>query len=152
MDGVLAVGPQQNETPWRHMKGLQRKAHLDSLIEWYANAPRIYAPSEPAFLIVTARKNSAAVREATLNWIHGAFPNQIVTLEMLDKSRSIENVVEFKTAVLRKYQVEDYTEDNRKIVNALRKTVPKCRVWHFKNGQQILDYDWFPNIARCPES
>jgi len=48
--------------------------------------------------------------------------------------------VAFKTDTLRIIGAQDYTEDNRKVVNALRLTCPNVRIWHFKNGKQILDY------------
>lgn len=139
-DGVLAVQPPDTGIPWRKMNGAQRKEKKDWLIRWYTNAPQLFIPNENEFVVITARKNTPEIFEISVNWLRQRLPGKSFNLEMLKESRNIENVVAFKSEVINRYGLKDYTEDNRVVVNALRKTVTTCRVWHFKNGRQILDY------------
>lgn len=150
LDGVLAVQPPLSKIPWRKMKGPERRAQKDWLLKWYASATTIHIPNEREFLVVTARKASEDVRLVTMKWLEEHYFDRKIRLEMLSVSRSIENVVNFKTEVLKTYGVEDYTEDNRKVANALRLTCPETRVWHYKDGKQNLDYDW--GFGKTPAS
>jgi len=140
LDGVLAKQPPKNPLPWRKMNGSRRREHLDWLINWYRRAPPLFSPIEQQFAVITARKCTPEVKQATEDWLKKVFPDTDWVLFMLTKPRNIDNVVAFKTDTLRIIGAQDYTEDNRKVVNALRLTCPNVRIWHFKNGKQILDY------------
>lgn len=140
LDGVLAVQPPLGSKPWRRMSGPEREAHKTWLVNWYRSAPKLYEPPEARFLVITARKNTPEVTEATLGWLKANLPGKEFQLHMLTKSRSIKNVLEFKSGVLKTYRVEDYTEDNRTVVVGLRKILTSCRIWHFRGGIPVLDY------------
>lgn len=60
---------------------------------------------------------------------------------MLEEARTIERVLAFKSGVLRLYGITDYAEDNREVVRGLRALKLDCRIWHFKRGCMILDYE-----------
>ena len=150
LDGVLAVQPPKREKTWGKMKGPERKAHLEWLVRWYKDAPPIHKPREAAFLVITARKDNPEVRQATEDWLRRTFPSRVYKLFMLQESRSIKNVLRFKSRILMEHNIEDYVEDNREVVKGLRPLVPWCRIWHFKNGKMILDYQPTLRIHQKP--
>ena len=142
LDGVLCEAPPANHKPWRKMKGPERAAHQDMLKDWYGKAKGLYWPTERAFHVITAR--SEANRAITERWLARHFggknAREVVELHMFSGARTIANVVEYKARVLKRIKATDYSEDNRDVVRALRRAVPECRVWHYKNGQMLLDY------------
>lgn len=139
-DGVLAVQPPDVWPAWKNMKGEQRAQKKAWLVTWYKDAPQLFWPQEKSFIVVTARKFVPEVEEASRAWLLAKFPDKNIHLCMLKESRSIENVVKFKSGIIEEFGLTDYTEDNRVVVNALRQVCHKTRIWHFKKGQQILDY------------
>lgn len=142
LDGVLAVQPPPSPKKWGRMKGPERIAYKIWLVDYYRNAPTLFNPPEKEFLVITARKNTPEIREATEAWLKRHLHGKTWELHMLDVSRSIDAVLAFKSKILKDHAILDYTEDNRKVVSGLRAMKIACRIWHFKKGQQILDYDF----------
>lgn len=140
LDGVLCEPFAPSTTKaWRRMNGQERAQRKEEQASFYVNARPLLDPEPRRFHVITARKDSSARRQ-TEAWLGKHLPGRVIQLHMLTEGRTIENVVRFKSAVLRDVGAKDYAEDNRIIVNALRKAVPMCRVWHFKNGRLNLDY------------
>lgn len=139
MDGVLAEGPPQGKIPWRHMKGHQRKEHLDQLLYFYLKARPLLVP-RGTFCVISARKSTPEIMKITGDWIQQRYPGQLTGLYLLSESRSLENVIAFKSARIRSLGLTDFTEDNPKIVAGLRKLDLNCRIWLYRNGQSLLDY------------
>lgn len=138
LDGVLAAGPAPAEKPWGRMTGLERIQRQAHLVQHYAAAARIFNPPEPDFYVITARKNTAPVAGTTMGWLERHFQNRVRGLFLLSDSRSIENVVRFKSEVLRQIGAQEFTEDNKKILAGLLKTGLDCRLF------------WFDGAAKQP--
>lgn len=140
LDGVLAEVPSDGKKSWRHMNGRERGERREELLAHYATAkPLFLPPMGQVFFVVTAR--SLWAREVTGRWLDKHHGRSVVELVMNEGARTIENVVVFKAAFLRAKFVTDYAEDNRAVVRGLRKVLPTCRVWHFKKGNMVLDYE-----------
>lgn len=133
LDGVLAQGPPESPKPWRKMNGPERSARKLFLLDWYRNAAQLYIPppGQP-FYVITARKDEPAVRKATEDWLRAFFPGRVMKVFMLQESRSIENVVAFKSGVIRDSLITDYHEDNWKVVKALSRAGLSARIWHYQ--------------------
>lgn len=140
LDGVLAEAPPASPKAWRRMSGVERTQHQQRTIAHYAVAAVLYRPPPgQRFHVITARKQTT--RDVTGAWLLRAFGPGVVQLWMLEEGRTIENVVRFKADVLRRVGATDYAEDNRTVVRELRKLDLPCRIWHFKKGRMVLDYD-----------
>lgn len=129
VDGVLAVKPPMPDMKWGRMNGEQRRARQQQLLDWYSNCDPILQPDEP-FVAISARKENPETRLATEIWIQRHQPN-CRAIYLLPISRSIENVVAFKAAVIRDLELTDFTEDNKKILRGLAKEDLSTRLWYF---------------------
>jgi hypothetical protein len=126
------------------MNGEQRAARRALLDRFYGYAAPLYSPPEPRFSVITARKLDLA-GAITRAWLDRHFPDRIVRLAMLVGGRTHERVIEYKYGCLRAWDIEDYSEDNRNVVRDLRKRQVseglRCRIWHYKQGKMLLDYN-----------
>lgn len=140
LDGVLAEKPPASELKWGKMRGEQRQARVRYLIDHYRHAKRILTPMGRGSIVISARKEGQEVRSATLAWFlenYGA----TYKLFLLNKSRSVENVIEFKTEVLRSNpQVKYYYEDNKKILKGLKKNLPYIKYFYVDEQGQVEDF------------
>lgn len=139
-DGVLAEAPPHPAKKWGYMNGGERRVHRAMLLEHYASARALIAPETRTFAVITARSRWAQnVSEA---WLARYYPARW-ELFMLDEARTIRNVVAFKAKCLRELAATDFAEDNVTVVRALRRAVPHCRVWLYRNGE----LEWTPPDA-----
>lgn len=134
-DGVLAEAPPPAPKKWGLMKGPERAARKQLLLEHYARARPLLAPETRDFLVITAR--SLWAQAVSEEWLRRYYPLRW-GLDMLEEARTIRNVVRFKAASLRDYGATDFAEDNVQIVRALRREVPECRVWLYRAGRLEL--------------
>ena len=139
LDGVLCEPFHLKGKPWQKMNGEERRAKLKALLGIYETVRPLFQPEERSFHIITSRKDNVEVRGVTVAWLQKHFPGRVESLNMLRVSRNIENVVAFKAQVLRDLKATDFTEDNWKVVRELRKQGLDCRIWHYTNGNQVLD-------------
>ena len=132
IDGVLAEKPPASEKAWGKMNGEQRKARKEFLLQWYENAGTLYQPTEP-FIAISARKDEPAVVAITEDWLRKHYPlmQEFVLLPM---SRSIENVVRFKSAAIVNYQITEFTEDNKKVLKGIAAHNLDCHLWFWEKG------------------
>lgn len=124
LDGVLAEKPPMSEKKWGKMNGDERKQRKAFLNAFYFNAKPLL-PYEPGTVVITARKNDPAVQSATLSWFKKHY-NTYPTIYFLDESRSVKNVIAFKSGVLRAHNITHYYEDNKKVLKGLKKEYPEC--------------------------
>ena len=122
LDGVLAESPLPNDKKWGLMNGAERKERKEYLREHYLSAKPIYNPPEKSFYVITARKTDT--KAITAIWLDKHFPKRVAGLFMLDVSRTIENVVNFKTQVLLNIKAEVFVEDNKKVLVGIKKRLP----------------------------
>lgn len=135
LDGVLAVNPPMAEKSWRFMNGIERSQRKEFLSKFYKNAQKLYEPKEEKFVVITARKSEH--KNVTVFWLKENFPERIGGLYMLSTSRTIENVIIFKSGVLRKIGASCFVEDNIKVVKGLRKVLPEMEIKLFP--QEVLN-------------
>ena len=115
LDGTLCEGPPKRSKPYFKQNGAERKAYEEVRREHYRTAREIRTPKTP-FVVITGR--SEKYRDETEAWLseHGFEP---VAVEMLQTSRTRENMIEHKLAACRKHAVTQYWEDDSKIAQAL---------------------------------
>jgi len=136
IDGVLAEQPPPNEIKWGRMNGQQRKDRKQFLNYWYQNANKLLQPKENKFYAISARKNEQTIYAITKQWLNKNYPNQVIDLYLLLKSRSVENVIEFKGAVIKHFKIQRHYEDNKKILKGLRKNLPNLELYFWKKGME----------------
>lgn len=132
LDGVLAKGPPGREKRWGHMTGLERAAARQALVNHYARAESLYNPPEWGFIVITARKATDDVVNATETWLRREFGTRVKETHYLAMSRTVKHVREFKSQVINDYELTDYTEDNTSVLRGL--TTPNTRLWHWREG------------------
>lgn len=121
LDGVLAEGPEPSNKPWGKMSGIERAERKTQLLYHYSRAKKLFTPPENTFSVITARKgNDPDVVAVTSLWLNRHFPNRVSGLYMLTAPRSLKNVIQFKGAVLREIQAEEFTEDNPNVLKGLK--------------------------------
>lgn len=138
LDGTLCNTMPKPPKAWGKMMGTERNAWKQKLLQEYQKAvPLLIPPENQKFIVISARKNDIEVHKITLNWLFTFYKKNLTGLFLLEDSRSIENVVNFKTKILKNYFVNDFVEDNWQVVKGIRKLAPEKTIWHYKNGQLI---------------
>jgi hypothetical protein len=134
VDGVLAQQPPPNEIKWGLMNGEQRKQRLEFLDYWYANAKKLIEPKENKFYAISARKNNPLTLRITKAWLNKNYPNKVIDIYLLNKSRSVENVIQFKTAVIKHFNIQRHYEDNKKILKGIKNNLPEIELYFWEYG------------------
>ncbi len=131
LDGVLAQGPPRARVKWGLMKGPERIARRQALLDWYASALPILLPHD-SFWVITARKDEPDVRAVTERWLADRYGNRVLGLHMLTVSRTLPHVIAFKASVLKTLPAGLFVEDNLQVLRGLKRAgVP----------QQLLFFD-----------
>lgn len=137
IDGVLAAQPPASEKKWGHMGGAERKARKDFLYDWYENAERLLLPKEAEFFAISARKREPRVFEITRTWLNKYYGNRVKGFYLLGTSRTIENVVKFKSEMVIELGVKRHYEDNKKVLKGMRKLLPAdVELYFWERGMQ----------------
>ena len=127
LDGVIAEKPPKAAKRWGRMNGAERRARKESLLAWYRSAGCLRTITSED-VVITARKAEPMIISATREWFyrtHGFCP----TIEFLDRSRTIKNVVEFKAAMLEKHGVTEFYEDNKVVLRGIHKLSPTVDIF-----------------------
>ena len=124
IDGVLADQPPPNSKKWGHMNGEERKARKDFLYDWYTNATALIQPKEDKFYAISARKREPRVWNITKDWLNKYYPERVIDFRLLGDSRTVENVVRFKSQMVLELGVQRHYEDNKKVLKGMRKLLP----------------------------
>ncbi len=138
-DGVLATTMKWDFKPWSRMTGVERRARQQVMLNQYANALPLFNPPEERFCVITARKHTADVVAVSDAWLAKNFPGRVITVRYLFLPRTIENVVTFKSHVLKSIEAVEFTEDNRKVLAGVRKALPELKL-HFFDGSKRLPF------------
>lgn len=140
LDGVLAEKPPASEKKWGKMRGEERVARKRYLVDHYRHAKRILCPMGGGSIVISARKEEPEVRQATLAWFLENY-GTTYKLYLLSNSRSVENVIAFKTDVLKRNpQVKYYYEDNKKILTGLKKNLPHIKFFFVDEQGNVSDF------------
>jgi hypothetical protein len=124
IDGVLAAQPPAHDVKWGRMNGEERRARKDFLTDWYTTAEKLIEPVEPTFHAISARKAENKIQQITKNWLDQNYPNRVISFHLLTTTRSIENVVKFKSEKVLDLGVQRHYEDNKKVLRGMRKILP----------------------------
>lgn len=133
MDGVLCVKPSASPKKWGFMNKSERDERKRSLMNQYATAERLLNP-DCRFHVITARKDEELVRLSTETWLNNHFGRKIISVNMLAASRTVENVIKFKSDAIRILGVEEFTEDNKSVLRGIRKLNPTVRLYFWEQG------------------
>lgn len=138
IDGVLAAQPPANEIKWGKMNGEQRKARKEFLYDWYANAERLIEPVEQTFHAISARKAESVVYNITEQWLNKNYPGRIISFHLLTDSRTVENVVRYKSNKVLELGVQRHYEDNKKVLAGMRKRLPdEIELYFWERGMEL---------------
>ena len=142
LDGVLAYPPPQPLKPWGRMTGTERNARRDALLFHYEAAEVLWRPDRP-FVVVTARKGDERTSIVTRYWLEREFNGDCLAIYMLDRARTIRNVIAFKSETLRSLGLRQHYEDNPAIVRGLRRALPGVDIVLFQPLRE-------PQLAATP--
>lgn len=124
IDGVLAEQPPPNAKKWGHMNGEERRARKEFLHDWYTNAGKLIIPKEATFHTISARKREPRIYNITKAWMDANYPDQVLSITLLDNTRTVENVVKYKAQTVLDLGVQRHYEDNKKVLRGMRKILP----------------------------
>jgi hypothetical protein len=133
IDGVLATKPLPSLKKWGKMNGAERRAHKFGLLEQYKAAKPLLIPTEP-FIAISARKDDPVIRAITTDWLIERYGELILKVFLLPTSRSIENVVNFKNAVIVGHNITNFTEDNKKVLKGLAQASCPAELYFWEEG------------------
>lgn len=133
IDGVLTTKVLPSEKKWGRMNGPERQAHKAGLITQYRAASPLLVPTEP-FIAISARKDTDDVRAITTEWLYERYPDLVKAIHLLPISRSIENVVNFKNAIITDYGLTTFTEDNKKVLKGLHLAGCPAQLFFWEEG------------------
>jgi len=137
IDGVLAAQPPQSEMKWGKMNGVQRKARKDFLYDWYENAEKLIEPVEPQFYAISARKREPRIHTITKDWLNKYYGGRVISFHLLDNTRTVENVVRFKSEQVLELGIQRHYEDNKKVLRGMRKLLPQTvELYFWERGMQ----------------
>tara|TARA_R110000823_G_scaffold214671_1_gene344465 strand:- start:769 stop:1215 length:447 start_codon:yes stop_codon:yes gene_type:complete len=134
IDGVLAKQPPPSIKKWGRMNGVERRKRKEFLNYWYLNADKLIEPKEKTFYAISARRNEKEIIKITNFWLKKNYPERVVNFYLLSNSRSLENVIEFKTNVIKHLQVNRHYEDNKKVLKGLKKSLPNVELYFWELG------------------
>jgi hypothetical protein len=138
IDGVLAAQPPPNEKKWGRMNGTERKARKEFLIDWYTNAEKLIEPTETTFHAISARKREPRVYEVTKDWLNEYYPERVISFHLLGESRSVVNVVAYKSSKVLELGVSRHYEDNKKVLRGMRKILPvDIELYFWERGMDL---------------
>jgi hypothetical protein len=138
IDGVLAAQPPPNEKKWGRMNGAERKARKEFLIDWYTNAEKLIEPAETTFHAISARKREPRVYESTKDWLNKYYPERVISFHLLGESRSVANVVAYKSSKVLELGVSRHYEDNKKVLRGMRKILPsEIELYFWERGMDL---------------
>lgn len=133
LDGVLAEVPPASlfTKKWGRMNGEERRTRGEQLLAHYSRARLLHRPVEERFVVVSARKNAEDVATTTSTWLafQGVEPHG---LYLLDRARTLRNVIDFKVSVLRQVGAVEFTEDNRQVLAGVARLLPGLKLWWYK--------------------
>jgi len=113
------------------MKGIERKRRESFLITWYQSCGKLFNINEP-IIAISARKNTPLIRHITKLWLEKNYPN-VVSFYLLNNSRTIENVINFKSCIINQENITEHYEDNMKILKGIRKNVsPNVKLFYWE--------------------
>lgn len=125
LDGVLAESPRESK-PWKSMSGRERQERKMYLLRHYHKASVLYNPPEKKFYVITARKNDSKAISSW--WLKRNFNHRILGVFFLNTSRTIQNVIAFKSGVLKQIKADIFIEDNKEVVKGIRKQCPGIEI------------------------
>lgn len=138
IDGVLAEQPPPNSKKWGRMNGSERRERKDFLYDWYANAGKLIEPIEPKFYAISARKREPRIYEITKDWLNKYYGDKIISFHLLGVSRSVANVVKFKSDTVLELGVSRHYEDNKKVLRGMRKVLPpEIELYFWERGMNL---------------
>lgn len=131
IDGVLAEQPPASEIKWGRMNGSLRKERKEFLYDWYEHARPLLMPSEEKFYAISARKLDPRNYTITKNWLEKYHSNKVIDFYLLNESRSVENVVNFKSRTVLELGIQRHYEDNKKVLKGMSKILPSSVELYF---------------------
>ena len=138
LDGTLAVQPPPNVKKWGLMKGPERKARQAFLLEHYRTADMIMNPPQEEFIVITARKGTPEIMQITWEWMDIYFKNRVKEIYFLDRPRTVPNVVEFKSGVIKDCRVHTFYEDNVRVLKGIKRKCPDVMLYVVDSGTVSL--------------
>lgn len=130
LDGVLAAAPPDSRVAWRHLSGSGRAERRQELLKHYRTAaPLMLIANGERFHVISARRDHQEIRRATEDWLRVNYGPAVEKLHLLNCSRTLENVIEFKSEVLIREAITDFYEDNPKVLRGVGKHCPELRLW-----------------------
>ena len=122
LDGVISQKPKKRKEKWGRMTGEARRAWKEYLLSHYLTAEPL-RKIKPSDIIITARKNTPNEVRTTNEWFRVAF-GFVPQVFFLDTSRSITNVITFKSNVIKSTGITEYYEDNEKVLRGIHRECP----------------------------
>ena len=138
IDGVLAAQPPANDKKWGHMDGVERRARKDFLYDWYTNAEKLIEPAEQEFYAISARKREPRIHTITKDWLNKYYGKRVLAFYLLNTSRTVENVIRFKSETVLELGVQRHYEDNKKALRGMRKVLPpEIELYFWERGMDL---------------
>lgn len=135
LDGVIAVAPVPSHVKWKNLDGKHRAKRRARLLRHYRTAKLLFCPKRPHIEIITARKLEFQIVDATRDWLGRNLRRKKFTLHMLDRSRTLRHVSEFKAEIIMEKGIDVFVEDNlsvlRQVNRILQKKKHRCTLIHF---------------------
>ena len=111
------------------------EANVRSLSTVFRQAKVLYVPDVP-FTVITARPHStAALRQATTDWLKTNEPQWDGNVYYCNAD-SEPGIIEEKARLIKAHRVTDFTDNNEQILTALKPLVPGVTLWLIDNGQR----------------
>jgi hypothetical protein len=137
LDGVICEKPIDFGVSFFKMTGQQRKNRDEYLLKHYTIANPLFIPLEKEFIIITARKEKLQTVNATEYWCDKYLLGKKFKIFFLQKARCIKNVAEFKNKIIEQNNISEFSEDNMKVLKAIKKiNNNKCKLFFF-NGESF---------------
>ena len=102
------------------------------LVAMYRDAPVLYKPQSP-FIAITARGTDADVKNATRAWLKDNQPN---CKGVYFVSGGEDAIVAKKTAIMKRLNVTDWTDNNASILGKIKKLDLGIKLWKFNTSKK----------------
>ena len=129
LDGVLAEAPKIEHKKYGLMNGKERNQYHIQLAKHYLKAKKLYDPKEQEFYVISARRLDRTIYSITKDWLTERFGNRVLGLYLLNKSRTYENVINFKCEMIKRVGINKHYEDDPNILKGIRKNLPAVELF-----------------------
>jgi hypothetical protein len=130
MDGTLCEAPHIPGDKYRTLTEEEFQSRKEEIRKFHLSAKPLLLPAEGPFFVITGRRLECLSQ--TWTWLIKHYPNRVSGLTIhRGGPRDYPSMLHFKKTWIKDLQLEEFTDDDPKLVADLRELLPWVKIIHF---------------------